>query len=124
MPVGVGDRAVAGCERARARWEFLAAGLFIAMGCLCKYSAIALVPLLAVAGMTRRNWFSQIVALLIAPIALLVFDLMTSHRYGLGLVRSAFGYSSGYHAGREMQLLTQLIAGPCFVGGCFLAPRW
>ena len=41
--------------------------------------------------------------------------------YGHGLIYAAFAYSSQIRQDRAHHLLTQLIAGPCFMGGCCLA---
>ena len=94
LPVGVGDCDLACALKREQRWEFILAGACIALAALCKYSAIALIPLLALTGMTRQRWPTQLCALLIPLAALAIFEIFTAHRYGQGLIHSAVSYSS------------------------------
>ena len=103
-------------------WGFVLAGACVAGAALLKYPAIALLPLLAVCGMTRRRWMIQCIALMIPVIVLGIFECITRRVYGHGRIYVALRVLVANPPRSAHHLLTQLIAGPCFMGGwCRLA---
>jgi len=114
-----------GITTRRAGLLFLA-GLLIGLGCLTKYFAISLVPLLGVytAVRVRRPgaWF---IALFI-PIGIMVaYLLFIQHQYRLDLAREVIGFSTDFKKDTEKLLKmyseAKLLTALAFTGGC-LAP--
>lgn len=101
-------------------WMFLISSALITAATLSKYPALAIVPLLAVAGTSKRHLLWQIVSLAIPVLVVLGVQAATHHMYGQGIVGVAITYAIG--RGNMINALpSELLNGLCFVGGCFPA---
>jgi 4-amino-4-deoxy-L-arabinose transferase-like glycosyltransferase len=100
---------------------FFSSGVLAGLGCLTKFTGLALFPLLIAYGLLRKRRFGWWV---LTPLVLLMFaggyEWATHKLYGKGLLLTAAGVSS--HAGgpRGSNFLARQILGIGYVGGCFL----
>jgi hypothetical protein len=106
-------------QRNLSGWRYLLSGILIAAAALSKYPAIALLPLLAVAGTQKRQWIWQAAGLLIPIAALVVLQISTIHEYHYGLFSGAVEYVS--QQSRIATFFADFVNGLCYLGGCFPA---
>ncbi|HUC84669.1 MAG TPA: glycosyltransferase family 39 protein, partial [Candidatus Acidoferrales bacterium] len=119
-------------ERASAndesRWQFVGAGVVAGLAVLAKYSAITLLPLLAVFCLARRSNLAWKLAGLAVPVAMIAgYEWMTGRMYGHGLLSLASYYARADRFGFQGGWQAKGIIGLTFVGGSllpllFLAP--
>jgi hypothetical protein len=111
---------IAGCEE-QSQKKLALAAIFILLGALTKYFALALVPLLITYSFARNRKIELSWLWMAVPIAgMSVYEILTRHFYGTGLISSALFYASReqtYTAG----IGDRLLVGLAFAGGC-LAP--
>jgi len=113
------ERALAASERSR--WRFVGAGVLVGLSVLTKYSALILLPLLAILSLLRTRrlgwwWLGLAVPLVMAA----GYEWLTARMYGRGLLFAATGYvqTSGieYPGGWKAKGIVDL----AFAGGSLL----
>jgi 4-amino-4-deoxy-L-arabinose transferase-like glycosyltransferase len=93
--------------------------ILVAFSALTKYFGVALVPLLAVYSYQKEKRLGTWGWYLLCPVlALAGFELWSKLRYGHGLVSAASSYPRMIRRHRDASLVTQLLAGLSFLGGC------
>lgn len=106
----------------------LVSGLLIACSGLSKYFGFSLVPLLFAYTLAEQRRLGRWVFALCIPIAaVLAYELLTRHLYGLGLVFDAASFASSVRADETMQRHERILIALGFTGGCiasaaFFAP--
>jgi hypothetical protein len=100
---------------------FLASGLLAGLAVWTKFTALALVPLLAAYGLTRQRrpgWW--LIALVIPLLFTGGYEWVTHRLYGRGLLSGAAAYASETAKVFGVSLLGKETLGLIFLGGCFL----
>ena len=95
------------------------AAFFVAACSLAKYFGIALLPLLLVYSIARKQksiWW--LICLVIPALIIGVYECLTRTLYGHGLILGAFSYASENQAQTASSIFLKLITGFGFVGGC------
>lgn len=111
---------VRGLETSRHRLLALAM-LFVALSALTKYFGIALIPLLAVYSIYKIKRPGLWALHFLIPVAILaVYQIATKSLYGQGLLSDAGQYATWYNSGSDFGVLTKLVTGLAFTGGCVL----
>jgi len=111
---------IAGLERRRCLLLTLSA-ILAAAAALTKYFGISLVPLLAAYTIARDRRLARYLGLLVIPVsALVVFELVTKSRYGIGLVSGAI-YLSRTMVKFRPWWFAQFLTGLGFTGGCLIS---
>jgi 4-amino-4-deoxy-L-arabinose transferase-like glycosyltransferase len=101
------------------------AGVAVSAGVLTKYSAVSLVPLLAVQAVLfpSARWITRLVqagSLLIPLGVLIAYDHYTAMRYGHGLFFGATRFSTQDHGNGACPISVRTLDGLAYVGGCLL----
>src|SRR5581483_10881806 len=103
------------------RW-FLGSGLLAGLAVLTKFTGLALIPLLAAYGFTRRPKPGRWLAAVTGPVLFAAaYEWATSRLYGHGLLFAATAYSSQGRVDLGTHLLEQTVIGLAFAGGSFLS---
>jgi hypothetical protein len=111
---------VKGLESNNWKW-LLAAGLLAGLATLTKFTALALVPLLAFYAFTRQRKFGRwLVALLIPVLFAVGYEWVTRRLYGRGMLLAAGAFASEDRSGAQGGLLEKTLIGLGFLGGCYL----
>lgn len=111
---------VRGLDENRNAFLFWAA-ILVALSAATKYFGITLAPLLLAYSLACKRRFDSHISFLLIPIALLsVYQLMTFHMYGEGLLFNAATYAAGAKDIGIGQLFSRLIIGLAFTGGCII----
>ncbi len=115
------------------RWQFAVAGMLAGLAVLSKYSAVVLLPLMAVWGVLRaRKWGWWLLALAVPMLIIACYEGLTARLYGHGLLSvagdyarsSRFGYPGGWTA---RGIISLSFAGGSLLPVLFFAPwlwRW
>jgi 4-amino-4-deoxy-L-arabinose transferase-like glycosyltransferase len=99
----------------------LGSGVLIGLAFWTKFSALALIPLLAAYGLCRARRIGWWVITLLVPLVFVAFyEYVTWRLYGRGLLLSAASFSSTSNALLHNQPLEKETTGLSFMGGCFL----
>lgn len=95
------------------------AGFLIGACSLAKYFGLALIPLLLVYSLLRKERSGRLLAYLLMPVVLIAFyEWVMWSSYGHCLVQDAFGYASERHSYAVGVILFKVLAGLSFAGGC------
>jgi Dolichyl-phosphate-mannose-protein mannosyltransferase len=108
---------------------FVISSLLISASALTKYFGVALIPLLLVYPMVRRDRVRVWAGYLLIPVLMLVaYQFWTKGLYGQGLLLNVAGFSANQRSlAGQTSVLGNALAGLSFLGGCvlpaiFLAP--
>ncbi len=102
------------------------AGTLVAAAVLTKYPGVNLIPLLALHAVLcpadwRRARVRQALSLLIPVAVAVLYDRLTAHQYGQGLLSAAGGFAARSHAGPGLPAVARLTDAVGFAGGTALA---
>ena len=102
-------------------WQLALAALLIAACALTKYFGVALLPLLFLYSLFRKQRLDFSLAYLSVPVfSLVLYQHWTRALYGRGLLSDALQYASLHNRGHELSLIAKALVGLAFAGGCFL----
>jgi hypothetical protein len=101
--------------------------LLVSLGCMTKYPAMNLIPLLGAYALLRRAPLKYLLALLIPVLVLVAYEHYTKHLYQRGLLTESMVYSTAVRARRGAEAISKTFVCICFLGGSlapalFLAP--
>jgi len=103
------------------RSYLLASGILIAACAVTKYFGVALIPLLLAYGGARKRRAGMWLLYLAVPLVLLVaYQFWTKALYGQGLLLNAAEFAPTQRASEQTSVLTKLVVGLSFIGGCML----
>ena len=103
------------------RGPLLISGALIGLGCWTKFTALALVPLLAIYGLCRKRQIGWWAAALLVPLLFAgAYEYITFRLYGKGLFLTAASFSTTSNTLRHGQFLEKEALGLSFMGGCFM----
>ncbi len=100
---------------------FVFAGLLAGLGVLTKFTALAMVPLLAAFALThkrRAGWW--LIAIVIPALFAAGYGLLTRRLYGQDLLFAAGQYAARIKGNSGLSLIDRTSVGLGFLGGCFL----
>jgi 4-amino-4-deoxy-L-arabinose transferase-like glycosyltransferase len=107
----------------------IAASFLIAFSTLTKYFGMSLIPLLLLYTLCSKQGSKQRLLFLLIPVAILLcYQFGTTLLYGRGLLLDAASYATAQKEHASPNLLSNIIIGLSFAGGCllptlFFAPR-
>lgn len=102
--------------------KLLASSVLIAAGCLSKYYAASLIPLLFCYSLLRERKVSARMLFLLIPAAvLLLYQLWTEKFYGQGLLLGAVSYVHDFRGVSSSSMPARLAILCSFIGGCFIS---
>ena len=103
------------------RWQFVMVGMFVGLAVLSKYSAVMLLPLMAVWGTLRSRKLAWWLLALAVPILIIAcFEALTAILYGHGLLSVARNYAHSSRFGYPGGWTAQGIISFAFAGGSLM----
>jgi 4-amino-4-deoxy-L-arabinose transferase-like glycosyltransferase len=110
---------VEGLKHNNWKWLLLA-GLLTGLATLTKFTALALVPLLAFYAYARQRKFGRWLVALSIPVLFAVgYEWITRRLYGQGMLLAAGAFASEDRSGAQGGLLEKALIGLGFLGGSF-----
>jgi 4-amino-4-deoxy-L-arabinose transferase-like glycosyltransferase len=99
-----------------------AAAVLVGLGALTKYFCAALLPLLVLYALLRREPAKRWVWHFAIPVSFLTaYQIWTDARYGRGLLLDAAEYATNFRAREAIPFLDRSLTGLAFTGGCMLS---